>query len=183
MTEEIWKDIEGYEGSYQVSNTGLVRSLDRRRTDGVLIHGRMLAQSADQDGYLVLGLSLDGKSKTVKVHRLVAKAFIDNPDNLPEVNHIDEDKTNNNVDNLEWCTNAYNLTYGHRLECVRGERAPHSKLTAEQVDEIRRTYIKGDLKFGQSALGKKYGVSHPAIACIVKNKTWRHLLKEEKNDP
>lgn len=136
--------------------------------------------STDTDGYKVVGLSLNSDRKTMKVHRLVAKAFVENTYGLPEVNHIDEDKTNNCADNLEWCTTAYNLTYGHRLECVRGERAPHSKLTPEQVDEIRRTYIKGDLKFGQSALGKKYGVSHPAIACIVKNKTWRHLLKEEK---
>ena len=139
-----------------------------------------MAQSKDKDGYLIVGLYRDGKCKTVRVHRIVAKAFIDNPHNLPEINHIDEDKTNNHVENLEWCTTAYNLTYGHRLECVRGEKAPKAKLTPDQVEEIRRIYIKGDLEFGQSALGKKYGVSHPAIACIVKNKTWRHLLKEEE---
>lgn len=141
-----------------------------------------MTQSKDKDGYLILGLYRNGKSKTVRVHRLVAKAFIENPYNLPEINHIDENKTNNHVENLEWCTTAYNLTYGHRLDYVRGEKAPKAKLTHDQVKEIRRIYIKGDLQFGQSALSKKYGVSHPAIACIVKNKTWRHLLKEEPHD-
>ena len=174
--EEIWKDIAGYEGVYQVSNTGLVRSLDRYTEGGRFFSGRLMAQSKDKDGYLILGLYSNRKGKTFKVHRLVAKAFVDNPYNLPEVNHIDEDKTNNHADNLEWCSTAYNLTYGHRLDCVRGENAPKSKLTPDQIKEIRRTYIKGDPEFGQSALGKKYGVSHPAIACIVKNKTWKDIL-------
>lgn len=96
---EVWKDIEGYEGLYQVSNMGRVKSL---------IKGIILKQWTDKDGYRQVGLL----KKTFKVHRLVAKAFIENPDDLPLVNHKDENKANNNITNLEWCTNEYNLSYG-----------------------------------------------------------------------
>lgn len=108
MTEEIWKDVKGFEKLYQVSNTGLVKSLitnnSRRK--------RVLKQKKTSRGYLSVTLfDNNGKHKYILVHRLVAEAFISNPDNLPQVNHKDEDKTNNNVDNLEWCTASYNLSY------------------------------------------------------------------------
>lgn len=140
-----------------------------------------MSQSFDTDGYLKITLSHNGKKKSIAVHRLVARAFIGNPYNLPEINHIDEDKTNNRADNLEWCTTAYNLTYGHRLDCMKGERSPKAKLTSEQVRTIRRIYIKGDTKFGQNALSKKYGVSQQSIRSIVTYETWRHLLEEDNN--
>ena len=140
--------------------------------------GLVMKLCADSDGYFVVGLS-DPKTKirkTYKVHRLVALAFVDNPNGYPEINHIDEDKRNNTYSNLEWCTTRYNLTYGHRLDCARGERNEKHKLTIDQVKEIRETYIKGDLQYGQSALGKKYGVAHGSIAAIVKGKSWKHVV-------
>lgn len=173
--EEIWKDIEGFEGYYQISNFGNVKALANGKRKK---HDKILKVQKDSDGYSVIGLHCAEKgiySKTHKVHRLVAKAFVQNPDNLPEVNHKDENKTNNYFENLEWCTTKYNLTYGHRLDCARGERNSRHKLTADDVIEIRKIYVKGDLKFGQSALAKKYGVAHPSIAAIVNRETWKHI--------
>lgn len=123
--EEIWKDIEGYEGKYEVSNLGNVRSLNYRGSGKV----KLLKQIPDKDEYKTIQLCKNGKIKTYKVHRLVAIAFIPNPDNLPIINHKDEDKTNNNVNNLEWCTIAYNNNYGTKKErlseSLRGKNHPN----------------------------------------------------------
>lgn len=102
---EIWKDIEGYEGLYQVSNLGNVKSLNKRK-------GRILKLTKDHFGYLRVNLYKDFKYKIHKVHRLVAQAFIENSNNYPIINHKDEDKTNNKVENLEWCDHKYNNNYG-----------------------------------------------------------------------
>ena len=112
MKGEIWKDIEGYEGKYMVSNTGKVKSLNYNNTGK---EGIMKPQD-NGNGYLFAQLSKDGKVKQCRINRLVAQAFIPNPNNLPEVNHKDEDKTNNCVENLEWCSKLYNMNYGTRTE-------------------------------------------------------------------
>lgn len=116
--EEQWKDIKGYEGLYQVSNYGKVKRLEHKECNSIqevrILPERILKQTFNFRGYLKVGLSKDNKTKHVFVHRLVAGAFIDNPNNYPQVNHKDEDKTNNCVDNLEWCTNLYNANYGTR---------------------------------------------------------------------
>lgn len=124
--EEIWKDIAGYEGLYQVSNLGRVRSLDRTIQyfrQGVLniAHrkGKLMKQNYTSDGYFMIYLRKDNIDKYYAVHRLVAQAFIPNPDNLPYVNHKDEVKDNNCVDNLEWCTHTYNCNYGTAIERMR----------------------------------------------------------------
>ena len=113
---EIWKDIVGYEGMYQVSNMGRVRSLDRIIVykDGRVWNckGRILSIHDNGKGYKFVRLSKYGKPKQEYIHRLVATAFIDNQDNLPEVNHKDENKENNCVYNLEWCSREYNHGYG-----------------------------------------------------------------------
>ena len=105
--EEEWRDIKGYEGKYMVSNTGKVKSLKYNHTgkEGIL-------EGLDNGkGYLQVELYKDGKGKKYQIHRLVAQAFIPNPDSLPEVNHISEDKLDNRVENLEWCTTQYNVEY------------------------------------------------------------------------
>lgn len=104
---EIWKDIKSYEGLYKVSNLGRVKSLNYGRTGKEQILSLVLQNS----GYLQVGLCKNGKVKKFKVHRLVAQAFIDNSDNLPQVNHIDQNKLNNQAINLEWCDNQYNTRY------------------------------------------------------------------------
>lgn len=113
--EEVFKDIEGYDGLYMVSNLGRVKSLgnsnDRRE--------KILKTRKNNWGYLLVSLYSGGKCKTCKVHRLVASAFVENPNNFKEVNHIDENKTNNHADNLEWCSREYNVNYGNRNERQR----------------------------------------------------------------
>ena len=111
---EIWKDVEGYEGQYQVSNKGRVKSLSRVASDGRRVAERILKPHNNGRGYLIVILCKDGKHINHRVHRLVANAFIDNPQNLPEVNHINENKEDNCVDNLEWCDRSYNINYGTR---------------------------------------------------------------------
>lgn len=109
MENEIWKPVVGYEGKYEVSNMGRVKSLDYNKTDK-----RALMKPQLCKGYLRVLISSNGKRKQRLIHRLVAQAFIPNPNNLPEVNHKDEDKTNNRVENLEWCDRSYNINYGTR---------------------------------------------------------------------
>ena len=113
---EIWKDCKGYEGLYQVSNLGRIWSIKRQR---------YLKGCGDKDGYLRVNLTAkNGKVKTERIHRLVAIAFIPNPLGLPVVNHKDENKQNNAVDNLEWCSVRYNNIYskGKPIICVELNR-------------------------------------------------------------
>ena len=116
--EEIWRDIVGFEGYYQVSNLGRVKSVERTVKIGRgcyrAVHERILKTRKDRDGYLHVQLWKDDKGKEYLVHRLVANAFLENSQNLPEVNHIDQDKTNNIVNNLEYCSSSYNCNYGTR---------------------------------------------------------------------
>ena len=114
--KEIWKDIEGYEGLYQISNLGRVKSFPRKGTHTT--KERIIKFAKSNKGYLIAILKNNDVQKAFSVHRLVAKAFIPNPNNLPQVNHKDENKENNNVNNLEWCNNWYNSHYGTRLHRI-----------------------------------------------------------------
>lgn len=116
MLEEIWKDIEGFEGLYEVSSWGRVKNSRR---------GNFLKISNTNNGYLQVGLFKNGKRTKHRVHRLVAQAFIPNPQNKPQVNHIDEDKENNRVENLEWCTAKENSNHGtHNLRVGKSRSIP-----------------------------------------------------------
>ena len=118
---ENWKDIKGYEGFYQVSDCGRIKSLERDvyRQNGTFHHHlkeKILVPILDKDGYQYVNLSKNGKRKVMTIHRLVAMAFLPNPENKSQINHKNEIKTNNVVENLEWCTASYNINFGTRTE-------------------------------------------------------------------
>ena len=141
VTCEEWRDVCGYEGIYQVSNLGRIRSLDRycRGMNGCKIfhHGKILSQSTQKNGYKYIHLKLDGTQKSCRVHRIVAEAFVDNPNGYAEVNHIDENKANNRADNLEWCTRSYNCSYGSGLS-VRASKCSKPCIQYKDGVEIAR---------------------------------------------
>lgn len=121
IKEEIWRDIEGYEGLYQVSDKGRVRSLKYGKE-------HILKPERTHNGYLRVNLCKNEKQKHFLVHRLVALTFITNPNNLPDVNHKDENKENNRVENLEWCDCKYNINYGTRTQRI-AEKNTNGKLS------------------------------------------------------
>ena len=114
LPNEVWSPVKGYEGLYKVSTMGNAKSLNYNKTG----KEKVMKLTKDPKGYLRLHLSKDGKVKTFQVHRLVAQAFIPNPDNLPCINHKDENPLNNHYSNLEFCSYQYNNTYGRRIERV-----------------------------------------------------------------
>lgn len=151
-----WRDIKDYEGQYQVSNTGLVRSLDRIVCSGRqvnTIHGKVRKQNIVGKGYCQVLLCKNGKVKAFLVHRLVAQAFIPNSNEYPCINHKDGNPLNNSVENLEWCTYKYNNEYNNRIErskakisftlTGRGRCVPY---TPEQIENIRQGAIRGWVK-------------------------------------
>lgn len=115
MIEE-WRDIKYFEGIYQVSSLGRVRSLDRIDSVGKQQYSRILKDGDNGGGYRMVVLTKNAKSTAFKVHRLVAQSFVSNPENKHVVNHKDENKSNNNVDNLEWVTHKENVNYGTNIE-------------------------------------------------------------------
>lgn len=135
--EEIWKDIEGFEGLYQVSNLGRVKSLERinegKKT--VKLKEKILRQSPDGKGYMMVWLYYNKKRKTCKVHRLVAQAFIPNPNNKPQIDHINGNNQDNYVENLRWCTSKENfhnpISYKRNSESKFGYKNHHSRAISQ----------------------------------------------------
>ena len=165
---EIWKDIQGYEGVYQVSSLGRVKSLKRygRKED------KILRLWFDSHGYYQVDLRNDGKRKLSLVNELVAKAFIPNPENKPQTNHKNSIRSDNRVENLEWCTSKENVIYsfkeGNRV-AMKGEKNGGHKLKENEVTTIRE--LKS--KYSQAELAKKFRVSVITINRIIRGAAWR----------
>lgn len=137
--KEIWKDIIGFEGIYEISNLGRIRRIKT---------GRILSTRRSDGWYITVTLYKDKKRYGKSLHRLVSEAFISNPDNLPEVNHRDEDKTNNMVDNLEFCDHKYNVNYGTIKDRIRNTKLKNGHINEEYSGLDKKSY------------GKKYYQDH-----------------------
>ena len=168
--KEIWKDIEGYEGRYQVSNTGKVKSLRAKL---------VMKQKTNNCGYSEISLCVSQKRKSFLVHRLVALAFLPNYDNKKQVNHIDGNKKNNHTENLEWCTASGNMR--HSLDMglrdfshLRGSRHYGSKLSVYQVLTILT--LKNHFKSGQftkKQVSELYGIDRRSVCSISRRLNWK----------
>lgn len=176
---ERWKPVKDYEGFYEVSNHGQVRSLSKQDRLGRSKEGKIKAQCNNGTGYMVVNLKVDGKQKMKTVHRLVAETFIPNPLDLPEVNHIDGNKQNNCVENLEWCTHSENTKHAFDLglnKAVKGTSNVNAKLTDEQVKFIRENHKPYDPEFGYAALARKFNCSDTTIKYAVWGKHYDLVL-------
>ena len=169
MVEEIWKETK-YKKIF-VSNYGRVKGKS----------GKLLKQQISPTGYFVICIKPNGrkeKAKCLKVHRLVARAFLENPNNLPVVNHKDANKLNNNIENLEWCTYKQNAIHAKENGLLKAKAGCYhylSKLKNDDVVWIRENYIPRDKNFGVRALAKKYGMSHCNISRIVNNVRYKNV--------
>jgi hypothetical protein len=172
---EIWKDFNQY---YEVSSIGNVRSKDReiRSTFGgsYLKEGRFLKQNDNGQGYLQVMLCSNGVNKNERVHRMVALAFIPNPDGLPKVNHKDCNKRNNSYNNLEWCTQAYNVEHAiaNSRQSIGESRSNH------KLDEIAVRAIKLLIREGATnkTIAQEFNVHSGTIHCIRIGRNWAHVI-------
>lgn len=186
ISREIWKSLDGlsynnfeFEG-YEVSNKGRLRSVDRLVIDkngkAKKVKGVIRRLKKNNRGYILVTVKSKGKECTCLIHRLVAMAFLENPNNLPEVNHIDNNKENNSLENLEWITSKDNhnhaISKGFRSQS--SENGINSKLSNEQAKEIRQLYLLGCSTY--SSIAKTYNVSPSAIRRIVKHESYRDVL-------
>ena len=164
--EGIWKDIDGYNRMYQISNIGRVKSLERRDSKGRFVKGRMLKLGKDSNGYPQAHLWKDGKQKCFLVHRLVAEAFIPNINGYAEINHVNEIKTDNNVANLEWCNKKYNNNYG---TCIARSSEARSKPVLQYDKE--GNFIK---KYPSLRSVNKEGFHHSSVSLVCRGVNKQH---------
>lgn len=170
--DEIWKDIEGYEGLYQVSNLGRVRSLYKRYKDVEFL------KFDNCYGYKTVGLYKDGKKNIFRVHRLVSLAFIPKEHGKPQVNHINGDKSDNRAVNLEWCTGSENMKHAYKigLQKINTEEANKAKriLNTEQVKRIRKLLSSG---LSTREVAKVCGVGKTLVSNIKQNKAYKEVTE------
>lgn len=184
--EEIWKSLKGvvvFGDYYEVSNLGNVRSVDRKVNSisgGRTVKGQMLKLHTDKDGYLGVKLYISRKYKSYRVHRLVAFAFIPNPENKPLVNHKDGLKDNNVLSNLEWATESENQRHAFETglkKGIKGENNVNSKLTDEKILKIVELY-KTDT-YSMQELANMFDSSLSVISNVINGKAWAHLNVEK----
>jgi len=178
--QEIWLPIEEFP-NYEVSNLGRIKSIDRyvNHWKGGLKFNKgkiRTLYNKDNKSYSYVNLVKDGKTKTFLVHRLVAKTFITNPENKENVNHINGIKTDNRVENLEWCTQKENIKHSldNKLQILdfKGEKNNMAKLTKSDVIEIRYNY-ENNINFNRKEISKQYNITEHAIYCVVTYRSWK----------
>ena len=163
FNEEEWRAIKDYEGLYEVSNLGRVRSLNYNGTKRV----QLLKPQDQGQGYLQVQLRKNKKRRSYRVHRLVAEAFIPNPNNLPCINHIDQNRSNNRVDNLEWCSYEYNNNYGSHNEKI--SNANSKALKGNQNGAKKVICVELDKEFNSMTKAAKFiGCKQPNITAAIK---------------
>lgn len=168
---EIWKVVAGSNGDYEISSYGRLKS--NKRNPSKILKTRM-----SHDGYIWYSLRISGVSKTKRANRLVAEAFIENPYQKPTVNHIDGNKLNNHVENLEWSTTNEQMKHAYKIglkKPMRGTLHPKSLLSEDEVKEIRRLYKAHDKEFGMIPLSIKYGVSTSTIDKCVNKRSYKNV--------
>lgn len=186
IKKEVWKDVVGYEGLYEISSFGRLKRLKRTTPgkDGVEYNYPESINKGDydKDGYIRTTMSKNRKKKTKKLHRLVAEAFIPNPNNYPEVNHLDESKDNNHVNNLEWTTTKGNANYGTRNERITNHPNQIAKINGWKKP-VRVTNLKtGDIETFESATkaSERLGLHQTLISrCCRNNRTLGKSKGEE----
>lgn len=179
--QEVWKPISGFESFYEVSSHGRVRSLPRivgnrwGTAKGKLVPGAIKAFSRNSQGYCSVHLYVAQRLHKFYAHRLVAIAFIENPRDLPQVNHLDGDKENNAAHNLEWCTPSENCSHAisERLYVqAKGEASGNAVLTESDVIEIREMAARG---IYHKDIAEKFGIGRKAITKVVNRQRWAHV--------
>ena len=169
IADEIWKDIRGYEGFYQISNYGRIKSFKRK-------NAIILRPVVTPEGYLRVGLKKDSASKSFYVHILVGTAFLPNPESKPEINHEDGCKFNNHVSNLKWVTGLENKRHSVKMGLHRaGSNFRDAKLIDEQVRYIRKVYKPRDAEFGGAALAKKFKMSFSSMMRVIHRKSYKNV--------
>ncbi len=168
--KEIWKKY--YDTNYYVSNLGNIKSYYPSTKNW-----RNKVLTTSNRGYLRVSFNLNKKYTMKLVHRLVGELFIPNPNNLPQINHINGIKTDNRIENLEWCDASYNLKHSYKAlgrtdNRNRNQKLGMAKLTDDQVEYIRQTYIPFHKDFSATKLAEKFGIKSNTISYIVNNKTW-----------
>ncbi len=178
---EFWKDIEGFEGTYQVSSLGRVKSLKRLTKEYPKkgLRERIIKSSKTRTGYYIHQLCLNGIIKTETIHRLVAKAFIQNPENKPEVNHKFGIKSDNRFHQLEWSTCSENKRHAYKIGLMTpknnlGEKNGNCKINESSVREIRRLWSM-DNHPTLKQLADQFKVSDSAIFAITSHQNWKHV--------
>ncbi len=173
--QEQWRSIDGYEGMYEVSSLGRVRSLARKDSVGRTLPDKMLALPVNKPGYKLVGLCKNGVPIKKQVGRLVAYAFIPNPLSLPQVNHKSGIKTDDSVTNLEWVTSAENMEHAKRIGLNKNfcETSPCASMSNADVLEIRRRYRP--FKVTGAMLAAEFGRSRSYIYQIVSRRVWKRI--------